>query len=186
MEMLNQKIEKFRQSAINMANSEAEKVNDEIEKSIDDNVISELKEYELEKQKEYQKKIKKLEHQFNSKVFEENIKAKQIIMQRQRNFEDSIKKEFCNMANSFVNSDKYCDYLIGNIKNAFKNIEIENGNQINIYITKRDKERFGKKICEQYKCNVYEISDNYIGGAICENNSKKVLVNNTILDMYDL
>lgn len=165
-----------------MAKNEAEMINSEIEKKIDESVMLELKEYEKEKNKEYEKKLEKLEHQFNSQVFEENRKAKKIIIKKQNEFEDSVRNEFFKIANSFVESDKYFDYLINNIEQAIENLNTKDSSSIEVYVTNRDKQRFEKNIYERFKCNVLEIPNSYIGGSICKDAKKNVLVNNTIFD----
>ena len=163
-----------------MANNEANEMSKQIDFSLNENINQEIKEYEKEKQKEYEKKLIKLEHNFNSCIYEANYKAKQKLNQRKKEFEEEIKKEFIKIVEIFMDSDQYEEFLIKNIRQAMERLNIETNDEISIFVIKKDKERFEKKIQKIFECSVLELEDSYIGGALLVNQTKNILVNNTI------
>lgn len=185
MENVSQIIEKFKMSCFNMANNEAEEMSRQIEASLNENINQEIKEYEKEKQKEYEKKLIKLEHNFNSDVYEANYKAKQAVMKKKEELEEEIKKEFTDIVNVFLASDKYENFLISNIHQAMQNLKVDSSDEISIYIIKKDKEKFESRLKKIFECNVLELEDSYIGGALLVNETKNILVNNTIAEQIN-
>ena len=181
---INQTIEKFKISCFNMANNEANEMFKQIDFSLNENINQEIKEYEKEKQKEYEKKLIKLEHNFNSCIYEANYKAKQKLNQRKKELEEEIKKEFIKIVEIFMDSDQYEEFLIKNIRQAMERLNIETNDEISIFVIKKDKERFEKKIQKIFECSVLELEDSYIGGALLVNQTKNILVNNTIATIW--
>lgn len=185
MENIEQKIKKFEESCYKMASSEANEIIDKIDVKIKENIMQDLQEYEQEKQREYQKKITKLEHSYNSKIFELNSQAKHTLLQKKLELSQKMNSKLKQELEKFTNSEKYEKYLIQNINQATKKMNINEKDKISIYITKKDLDRFKEKINETFTCNLGQIEASYIGGSICTNNSKTIIINNTLSQLLE-
>ena len=78
---------------------------------------------------------------------------------------------------------EYEDFLIKNIESALSKIGIEdnNLNEIYVYITKQDEEKYINIIKEYYpKIEVKPIDNSYIGGCKCFSKELNIFVDNTL------
>ena len=146
MDVINQKLKKFEESCLNTARMDAEETVNQINNKISENIKQEIQDYEEEKQKEYEKKIIKLEHNYNSKVFQLNNDAKHAILQKKEELKKEIMTEIVEKLKVFVQSEKYEEFLIKNINKSREKLNIENTDKISIYLTKNDKKRYETKL----------------------------------------
>ena len=185
MDDIKQKLKKFEESCLNIARIEAEETVNQIDNKISENIKQEIQEYEEEKQREYEKKIIKLEHNYNSKIFQLNIDAKHTILQKEEELKKEILTEIVDRLRVFIESEKYEEYLIKNINQSREKLNIEDTDEISIYVTRNDKEKYEEKLRKIFSCNLYDLDDEYIGGAICTNETKNISVDNTIKELLE-
>ena len=185
MDDIKQKLKRFEESCLNTARIEAEETVSQIDKKISENIKQDIQEYEEEKQKEYEKKIIKLEHNYNSKIFQLNNDARHAILQKEEELKKEMLSEIVDKLRVFVGSEKYEEFLIKNINKSKEKLNFENADEISIYVTRNDKEKYGAKLKDVFSCNLYGIDDSYIGGAICTNETKKISVDNTIKELLE-
>ena len=182
MKNIDEKLRKFAESCNNMAKNEANNMENQINLTIKEDIRQEVEEYENSKRKEYERNIIKLEHNLNSKIVELNTNAKKIILLKKQEFQNDVKNEVINRINDFICKDEYKTYLLNNIDECLKKINDNNLENITIFITKRDKERFEMDIKQKFNCNILEIDNENIGGSVCKDEKKNIVVNNTILE----
>ncbi len=180
MKNISQKLKKFEENCLQMAQIEAKTLEEKIEKEIDERISEEILEYQKDAKINLEKKFSKIQKEYNSKIYQMNNNAKISILARKKQLSEQLKKEIIQKITEFTNSEKYLNFLLNNIKEAILVIENTEKDNIKIGLTQRDINKYYKYIKEKFSGKIYSIDNNYIGGSICTNLSKNISADNTL------
>lgn len=180
MDEIKSKLEELRNDCIMQAKNEASEMNDEIDKKIENDIKEQLDEYSKKQEIRFDREIKGLEKQYNTKRYELEKIAKMDLIKRQQEIKMDLINSVEENMRIFVQSEEYLNYLIKNINNSLSKIGKKCDNII-IYITNYDSSRYSKILSDNFKeYNIETISDDNIGGCKCLDKSSNIIINNTI------
>jgi vacuolar-type H+-ATPase subunit E/Vma4 len=199
-----EKIEQFKFSCEKLTKNDYETIMQNINNQIENNTAEELKEYENELNEKYMKKVKKIELNYNTKIFRINNEARYKIIEKENNAKEEIRKEVLSKVKEYTKNSEYMDFLIKNINQSLENLNISENDEIHIYITDNDKQKYEKYISKNIRINTtskntpidiftkshsrvkFEIlDDKNIGGSKCINFTKKIEIDNTLSTLID-
>ena len=175
---IEEKLIDFQNSVEALSNKDYSEIKKKVEKEINDSIEQEIEKYEKKKQVSFDKNAQNMEKECNKKIYNFEIECKKKIIQEEKKIRERIKEQCIYKLTEFVNNDYYKEYLNASIRNAFD--KSEDKTTIDIYITKKDIERYGNEIRITFNSNVIEMPDSYIGGCIIANESKGVFIDNTL------
>lgn len=174
------KLKLFEESLEEMADKEYAEIKKDVDKQISDGISEELKEYEAKKKASFEKSSQKIEKEFNKKVYNYEIQCKKDLIEEEKRLKKGIKEDAAKLLAEFTNNPKYKDFLINTISNSKKMVDDMQNTYIGI--TKKDKEKYEKEISETFAAQIKEISEDYIGGCILENEKEGIFIDNTLLN----
>lgn len=94
------------------------------------------------------------------------IDEKRIVLESQKRIFNETLEQLVDYASKFTEDNSYGDILMRDMDMAFA--ELDNGSNINLYITSKDKKRFEMAIAQKFNAELItiEIDDSIIGGFI--------------------
>lgn len=183
MDNIEEKLIKFEENCIKMSKEEATNIEMKIKDEIFDTINKETKKYENEIKVAIDKKIVKLEKQYNIKIYEINQKLKQEIIEEENAIKENIKDEVKKMLKEYTISNEYEEYLLKNIKNALDCIKKEGSI---VYLTSTDYEKYKENIENKFNnVKVKSMEDFYLGGCKIENDDLKIIIDNTFKSLIN-
>lgn len=185
MSSIQEKIDTFRLNCYEMAVNDANQLSASIEEKIKQNIKDEVELYEKEANEKCEKKLRKLEQNYNCQIFEEQNAARHSVIEAENEIKDDLKATVISKIKEFTNTQSYTNFLINNIKESLSKLKIEEEDQIKIEITTNDMSKYKKEIEEKFNAKVEEMSNKNIGGSICVNESKKISINNTLQTLIE-
>lgn len=105
----------------------------------------------------FNQEIEKIKKRTISKA---HIEGRKIVLQRKKAIYETMLEDLLHYANEFINTDKYKNFLIENLKKVLNNAELD---CLDLYLTKRDIDRFKDDIF-LINNNVNFIVDNLLYG----------------------
>lgn len=179
------KIIKFQNNCIETATREANSLKEIINDKVNSKIEDELASYREEALKKYNRQVDKLEKSYNSKIFELNNNYKIAILNKQKQLLQNLKLEVTLQVLNFVNSDKYLEFLIQNIKHSILELGKQGESLVKIYITQNDKDKYENKIYSCFNFDIDVISNDFIGGSICVGSTKNISIDNTLKTLIE-
>ncbi len=183
MSSVNEKLAKFKYDCINQAKKDAEDLQLKIKEQIDSQVSEELKEYYEKQEIKFNRSLKNLEKEFHANCYLLETEAKQKVIQRQEEIKKDFKLSLKKKVEDFANGSEYEKYLFKNIDSTMKKINADktNLNNITLYLTDRDKNKFQDRLSKIYQGIIIEIiDDENIGGCRCFNREANIFIDNTL------
>lgn len=180
MSSIQDKIDTFRLNCYEMATNDANELSETIEEKINKNIKEEVELYKEKSNRKNEKKYRKLEQNYNCRIFDEENMARHAIMDVEDMIKKDLKDTVTEQIKEFVNSEIYKSFLFKNISSAINKLNIEDGNIIKINITDNDFNKYKDEIRDKFNFKVDVISNTNIGGSICVNESKNISINNTL------
>lgn len=180
MSSIKEKIKKFETNCLDMSDIESRNLEEQIEKEIEEKIKEEIEEYKKDVSSTLERKIRRLEKNYNSEVFEINNDARKKIIEKKEELNKEIKEELKSKMIKFTDQKEYETFLTNNIKQAIKILNLKENDILEIGLTSKDTNKFQNIIKEQFKADIFIINDKYIGGAICNNVTQNISVNNTL------
>lgn len=182
---IDDKIKKFQNNCIETATNEANTLKQSINTKINSKIEDELSSYRQEALKKYNRQVNKLEKNYNSKIFELNNNSNIAILNKRRELSDTLKLEIKLKILNFVNSDKYFDFLLDNIKKSILELGKQGESLVKIYLTQNDKNKYENKISSYFNFDIDGINNDFIGGSICVGTTKNIYIDNTLKTLID-
>lgn len=180
MDQIKSKLEDLRNDCIMQAKNEANEMNNDIDEKIENDIKEKLDEYSKKQEIRFNREIKGIEKQYNTRRYELEKIAKMDLLKRQQEIKMDLINSVAKNMSMFVKSEEYFNYLIKNINNAIDKIG-KNRDNITIYITNYDSNRYGKILSSKFNnYNIKTISDDNIGGCKCIDVDSNIIVDNTI------
>ena len=180
MNDIKSKLEDLRADCIMQAKNEADEMNRNIDEKVENDIKEQIEEYSKKQKIRFDREIKGLEKQYNTKKYELEKNSKMNLIKKQKEIIFDLINSVEMKMKDFVQSEKYFDYLINNINNSLNKIGSKSNNVI-IYITNYDNSRYSNILLENFKDYTIEtISDNNIGGCKCLDKNSNVIIDNTI------
>ena len=180
MSTISEKISKFKETCSQMAINESNVLTNTINEEIEKNIKEEVLEYEKEKKKEHIKKIERLEQKHNSEIFQTENNARYEVLKKEDELKERLYNKVLNKIVEFTKGNEYKEYLKKNIEQTINSLNVEENDRINIKITNKDMNLFGKDLSSKYNIQFETIEDSYIGGSIGINSDKQILIDNTL------
>lgn len=130
---------------------------------------------------------KKAEAKKSQIISKANMERQHTILKKKQQIFDTVISELKNRALAFTDEKEYYNYLNDSIRKAIYKINTSN---INIYIKKKDIDRFLEQIKSslaslELQYNIKEASDDILGGCIIENQSKTIRVDASMLSIIE-
>ena len=182
---IDNKIKKFQNNCIETATREANSLKESIDNKINSKIEDEIASYREEAVRKYNRQISKLEKNYNSKIYELNNNSNISILNKRRELSDTLKLEVKLQILNFVNSDKYFEFLIDNIKSSILEIGKHGESLVKIYLTQNDKDKYENKISSYFNFDIDSISNDFIGGSICVGVTKNISIDNTLKTLIE-
>lgn len=180
MDQIKSKLEDLRNDCIMQAKNEANEMNNDIDEKIENDIKEKLDEYSKKQEIRFNREIKGIEKQYNTRRYELEKIAKMDLLKRQQEIKMDLINSVAKNMSMFVKSEEYFNYLIKNINNAIDKIG-KNKDNITIYITNYDSNRYSKILSSKFNnYNIKTISDDNIGGCKCIDVDSNIIVDNTI------
>lgn len=180
MDQIKSKLEDLRNDCIMQAKNEANEMNNDIDEKIENDIKEKLDEYSKKQEIRFNREIKGIEKQYNTRRYELEKIAKMDLLERQQEIKMDLINSVAKNMSMFVKSEEYFNYLIKNINNAIDKIG-KNKDNITIYITNYDSNRYSKILSSKFNnYNIKTISDDNIGGCKCIDVDSNIIVDNTI------
>ena len=179
----NSKLELLRISLEEMANREYEEIEKKVDKQITEGIAEEIQEYEAKKKSAFDKSSMKMEKDFNKKVFNYEMQCKKDLIEEEKKLKKQIKFEATKILEEFTKKEKYKEFLIESINEAKTMLNNIQGTFIGL--TKQDIDKYGNIIENKFGVKTKEISTNYIGGCVLENESQGIFIDNTLLNFIN-
>lgn len=180
---INTKLKNFKQNIEDIADKDYKEIDTQVEEEISTLVQQEVSEYEQKKQITYEKYIQKIEKEFNKKIYNYEIKCKKEIIEEEKNIRKAIKEECLQILKDYTEKDEYKSFILNNIKEAIP--KIQEKNEIDIYLTKRDILKYGEEIAKIDNFNIAEMPDSNIGGCIVADENQGIFIDNTLLNILN-
>ena len=180
MSSIDVKLIKFKETSSNMAIEESNILSDQINQEIEKNIYEEVLEYEKEKSREHTKKMERLEQKHNSDIFQTENNARYEVLKKENELQEKFYNKITSRIKEFVDGKEYSEFLNKNIKQTITNLNIEDGDNVLIKITKKDWDRFAKELKAMFDINFETIDDSNFGGSIGINSDKQILIDNTL------
>lgn len=174
-----EKIRKFREDCLEFANKDSKSIEDKINEDLNTKVNEEITEYKNNSLRKYEKKIYKIEKDYNIELFNLMNEYKIYLSNKEKELRKNLKSELILKIKEFTDSNEYKEYLFKNIKQTIKKLEEEKQTLGKIYIIEKDFIRYGKEINEEFGVNIEEIENKYIGGSIGINTLENIYIDNT-------
>ena len=178
-----EKLLRFKEDCLSHATREANEINEEIDKKVKEELEEELKQYIEKEQVKQKKEYKRLEQEYNAKIYDIDNKTKMLLMQKEKELINDLKQSVIAKLNEFTNTEIYMEYLLNNVEQAIQQTcdrELDYQNVV-IYLTQKDITKLGARIQEKISNAVIEqIGNDYIGGSKCFNKSTSIAVDNTL------
>lgn len=180
MDQIKSKLEDLRNDCIMQAKNEANEMNNDIDEKIENDIKEKLDEYSKKQEIRFNREIKGIEKQYNTRRYELEKIAKMDLLKRQQEIKMDLINSVAKNMSMFVKNEEYFNYLIKNINNAIDKIG-KNKDNITIYITNYDSNRYSKILSSKFNnYNIKTISDDNIGGCKCIDVDSNIIVDNTI------
>jgi vacuolar-type H+-ATPase subunit E/Vma4 len=195
MDDVSAKVKKFQESCMKLANDEASSLEKKVNGNIKSETEDEIKKYREDAKNKFERQICKLEKDYNSKKYELKNKSQKTIIHRGKDFLKSLEFELSQRLYMFTDFKEYEIYFLKNLEETLLNLEIENDNEIEIYTTNKDFEKYLKdksnisnfnflsnniKSLDNLTLKFLQTDEEIIGGTIGKNISKKVQVDNSL------
>ncbi len=176
MEDIEKKLDNFEKSCYALASEQKNDLEEKFALKVKESIEEELKEYRQKLEKKKKNAFNRMEKEFNSNVWKLENDCKKRLIEKEEELDKQLFESLCEEMKQFTYKDEYLEFLINSITNAMN--KIENKNEIIVYITKNDKDRFESEL-KRFSNNIEIIDDYYIGGCIIKNNNE--IIDNTIL-----
>ena len=183
MDTVSRKIENFQNNCYQMAKIEADKLKKEIDSEINDNIKIEIKKYKEETERNFNKKIDKIEKNYNSEIFNQEIECKQNIVERQKELKEDLKAEIYDKIVNYIDTENYKKFLFNNIEQVINSCNLNNNQNVILYLTKTDFSKYKEEIKSEFQCNMEIMDSSNIGGTIGE--TENVLVDNSLKTLIE-
>lgn len=180
MDDLATKVKKFQDSCLKLAKEEANDLNLKIDSNIKNETEDEISKYEKEANHKWERQIYKLEKDFNSKVYEARNSSKIAIISKENELMNSLEQELTKRLYMFTDLREYDVYILNNVKEVLDSLDNKNNENVTIYLTQKDFEKYENQIKTEFNCNVDLTSEELIGGCIGENLSQNLLIDNSL------
>jgi vacuolar-type H+-ATPase subunit E/Vma4 len=195
MDNISAKVKKFQESCMKLAKDEASSLDKKVKSNIKSETEDEIKKYREDAKNKFERQLHKLEKDYNSKTYELKNKSQKTIIHRGKGFLKSLEFELSQRLYMFTDLREYEIYFIKNLEETLLNLEIENDDEIEIYTTNKDFEKYLKdksnisnfnflsnniKSLDNLTLKFLQTDEEIIGGTIGKNTSKKVQVDNSL------
>ena len=172
---LSKKIREFEESCLSLASTDCEKIKEEINSEIEEQIKVEIADYITRKEWSFKKSIEKLEKNYMKAIFLCQTECKKEILKARDKVELDLRKNVINKLEEYVEKPEYKDYLLNSISKVSKDVE-----NFEIGITSRDYNKYKDELKNKGFENVIEIDNSYIGGCILKTNT--IYIDNTLLN----
>lgn len=188
MDTVNEKIEIFKNNCHQMAQEEADNLKKEIDSEINESIKLEIKKYQEETERNFNKKIDKIEKNYNSELFNQEIECKQNIVEKQKELQEDLKSEIYNRIVNFIDTDNYKEFLFNNVEQVINSCNLNNtqdaiNSDIILYLTQKDFDKYKIEIETKFQCTMEVMDSSHLGGAIGE--TKNILVDNSLKTLIE-
>lgn len=175
---IDEKIKKFEQSCEKLAQIDAQRLNEKLNREIEEQIESDLDEYIKKQEVSYNKQCEKVVKEHNKSLFDYELECKKNIQNVKKIINRELKEEVERRIIDFSNKEEpYIQYLIRSIESALN--VVENHNSSVIYVTKRDYERY-RELLMKFGVEINCLEDSYIGGCKIVNADSGIIVDNTL------
>lgn len=175
---LEKKLKEFEESCLGIASKEAMELKKEIEQEIENQMKTELDEYNQRKEWNYNKTIEKLEKDYMKEVFKIQTDCKKEILNAKNEIYKDLKLEVINRIKEFTSKNEYKNFLLQLVKQSLEYTNSED--DIILGLTKSDLEKYKSDILNIRDVSLKEIDDKYIGGCIIE--SDNIFIDNSLIN----
>lgn len=149
-----------------------------INSDIENQIQSEIEEYQKIEELAYQKKLEKLDKEFNKQIYLLEMESKKEILNEKKKLQKELENEVIKLLKDFTNNIGYEDFLYKNINEILDKVKYSSNSILSI--TSKDFDRFGEKIKQKYNINVEIMEEKYIGGCIFEDRLEGIYIDNSI------
>lgn len=181
---LNKKIKSIEDNCMQLAQKDAQELEEKIEKISRDKLEEKVKKYKIELQEKFEREKNKIYREHNKSIFEYEKSQKMKMDRFKDSLVNNIKNKVTEKFYEFTNGYEYEQYLMRNIKNTIKNAKVDECNA-KIFIVEKDYERFKDHIVQEFPYVIDKIENSYIGGCIVINEKEKIWIDNTIKNSID-
>lgn len=178
-----EKIKVFQESCQRLLNREVAELSKKIDTEIEQQIKDELQEYQEKEEFAYQKKLEKLEKDYNKQMYALEMECKKDVLNQKKNIQKELNKEVIQILKDFTKTPEYESFLMQRIAESMQ--KLENTNHAVLGLVKQDEERYGNRIRENYKIQIKIMEDKYIGGCILEDDIAGLSIDNTIQNSID-
>ena len=152
----------------------SKQIDDEIEKQIKD----ELEEYQEKEEFAYNKKIEKLQKDYNKEIFAKEMECKREVLNQKKIIQKDLQKEVVNLLKKFTETQEYRKFFMTKVDEVVA--KVQDTSNSSLKILSKDNEKYGDEIRQKYNVNIQIIEDKYIGGCILEDNVQGLYIDNTL------
>jgi vacuolar-type H+-ATPase subunit E/Vma4 len=178
---LEEKLERFRDAAINNAREESEKVFLEYKSAIEEEYEAHKKEKNVEIELELQAEMAGAKRELNREMLSKDLEYKKEISKKEKEIKDKLFEDVEKAVLKRKTEDDYIDYLCEKIENAK---DFAAGDEMIIYIDPSDKE-YLSEIIERTKVTPQISTMNFFGGIRAVIRSKNILIDDSYKTFID-
>lgn len=178
-----EKLTKFKIDCLKQASREAADLQLQIKEQVDKLVSEEIDPYNHRQELKFKRKMTNLENEFHTNCYVVDSEAKQTLIRKQKEIKNDFKTKLQRKTQDFVETPDYEEYLFNNINRTLNKMGEDklNTEDICIYLTLADRERFENKVMEKYKnVKIETIDESYLGGCKCLNSKLNIFIDNTL------
>ncbi len=175
---IEEKTKIFEASCQKLLQKEITQLNKNIDSEIEKQIKDEVEEYEQKEEVTYNKRLEKLEKDYNKQMYLMQMESKKEILEAKKEWQKDLKKEVENRVKNYVNTPEYETFLFARIDETIrKTTQTQN---CTLGITQQDYEKFASKIQEKYPIKLYQIANSYLGGCVLEDKNAGIYIDNTL------